>query len=178
MIVRLGKLGTFVKHEFLQVLPPTIFFLFAFNIVAFTTNMILEQNGIQGSAHAVATVLALIIGKVVLVFDKIPLLQWFNEKPLIYPILFKSTIYTVIVTVVRLLEHWVPALIQTGAIGSATQFVIEHVIWRYFAVGEIWIFVCFLVYITAAEVLSLFRFDARQLMKAFFHEHPSKMMPG
>ena len=178
MIAQFGKLGTFVKHEFLQVLPPTIFFLFAFNIVAFTTELMLEGNEIQISAHAVATVLALVIGKVVLVANKLPFLQQFNEKPLLYPILFKSTVYTVFVTIVRLLEHWVPALIKTGALGSATEFVIEHIIWRHFVVGEIWIFVCFLVYITAAEVLSLFRFDARQLMKAFFHEHPSKMMPG
>ena len=177
-MANIGKLGTFVKHEFLQVLPPTIFFLCAFNIVAFTTNMILKQNEIQGSAHAVATVLALVIGKVVLVANKLPLLQRFSHKPLFYPILFKSTVFTVLVTIVRLLEHWVPALIQTGSIGSATQFVIEHVIWRYFAVGEIWIFVCFLIYTTAAEVFSLFGFDARQLMKAFFHEHPSKMLPG
>ena len=178
MVPLLGKLAKFVKHEFLQVLPPTIFFLCAFNIVAFTTNLILEQNEIQGSAHAVATVLALIIGKVVLVVNKLPLLQRFNEKPLLYPILFKTTVFTAIVTVVRLLEYWVPALIKTGDPGSATEFVIEHVIWRYFSVGEIWIFVCFLVYMTAAEVFSLFGFNARQLMKAFFHEHPSNMMPG
>ncbi len=178
MIAQFGKLGSFVKHEFLQILPPTIFFLCAFNIVALTTDLILEQNQIQGSTHAVATVLALIIGKVVLVVNKLPLLQRFNGKPLIYPILFKSTIFTVFVTIVRLLEHWVPALIKTGGPGSATEFIIEHIVWRYFAVGEIWIFVCFIVYITAAEVLSLFGFDARQLMKAFFHEHPSKMMPG
>ncbi len=176
-MANIGKLGAFVKHEFLQVLPPTIFFLFAFNIVALTTDMILKQNEIQGSAHTVATVLALVIGKVVLVVDKMPLLQRFSKKPLFYPILFKSTVYTAIVTAVRLLEHWVPALLQTGTMGSATQFVMEHVIWRYFAVGEIWIFVCFLIYTTAAEVFSLFGFDARQLMKAFFHEHPSKMMP-
>lgn len=114
MIALLGNLGSFVKYEFLQVLPPTIFFLCAFNIVAFTTDLILEQNQIQGSTHAVATVLALIIGKVVLVVNKLPLLHRFNGKPLFYPILFKSTIFTVFVTIVRLLEHWVPALIKTG----------------------------------------------------------------
>ncbi len=92
MVALLGKLGTFVKHEFLQVLLP-IFFLFAFNIVALKTEMILEENKIQVSAHMVATLLALVIGKVVLVVNKIPLLQRFNEKPLLYPILFKSTIY-------------------------------------------------------------------------------------
>jgi len=48
MIALLGNLGSFVKYEFLQVLPPTIFFLCAFNIVAFTTELILEQNQIQG----------------------------------------------------------------------------------------------------------------------------------
>jgi hypothetical protein len=177
MIARFSKLVSIMKREFLQVLPPTIFFFCAFNIVAFTTGLILEENQIQVPAHAVATVLALVVGKVVLVVGKMPLLKWFDEKPLLYPILFKTTVYTIFVTVVRLLEHWVPALIKTGVPGSATQFVIEHVIWRYFAVGEIWIFVCFLVYTTAAEVIYLFGFDGRQLMKVFFHEHPSRIIP-
>ncbi len=92
MVALLGKLGTLVKHEFLQVLPP-IFFLLAFNIVALKTEMILEENKIQVSAHMVATLLPLVIGKVVLVVNKLPLLQRFNEKPLLYPFLFKSTIY-------------------------------------------------------------------------------------
>ncbi len=46
MVFLLGKLGTFVKHEFLQVLPP-IFFPFAVNIVALKTEIILEVNKIR-----------------------------------------------------------------------------------------------------------------------------------
>ena len=49
------KLFALVKHEVLQVLPPTIYFLCMFNIVALTTSMVLEQFEIHVSAHAVAT---------------------------------------------------------------------------------------------------------------------------
>ncbi len=45
-------------------LPPTIYFLCTFKVVALTTSMVLEQFEIHVSTHAVATMLALLVGKV------------------------------------------------------------------------------------------------------------------
>ena len=80
-MVFLKRAWTFFKHEFLQVLPPTIFFLISFNIVVFTTTIVLEEFSVQVSGHAAATVLALVIGKVVLVIDKLPFVRRFDRKP-------------------------------------------------------------------------------------------------
>lgn len=59
-----GKAFSLAKHEFLQVLPPTIYFLVTFNIVALTTAMVLKEFEIATTAHAVASMLALVVGKV------------------------------------------------------------------------------------------------------------------
>ena len=169
------KLFEFVKHEFLQVLPPTIYFLCAFNIVALTTSMVLEQFEIHVSAHAVATTLALLVGKVVLVVNKMPLLRKFDGKPLIYPIVFKAAVYSVFVLLLRLLEHWIPGLFETGSIAGATGHMMDGVAWRLFWMGQIWIFVLFVVYTTAAEFIALFGLTSGQLFRAFFHQRPSNM---
>ena len=169
------KLFEFVKHEFLQVLPPTIYFLCAFNIVALTTSMVLKQFEIHVSAHAVATVLALLVGKVVLVVNKMPLLRKLDGQPLLYPILFKAAVYSVFVLLLRLLEHWIPGLIATGSIAGATGHLIDGVAWRLFWMGQIWIFVLFIVYTTAAEFIALFGLTSGQLFRAFCRQHPSNM---
>ena len=169
------KLFKLVKHEFLQVLPPTIYFLCTFHIVALTTSMVLEQFEIHISTHAVATVLALLVGKVVLVVNKMPLLRKLDGKPLIYPIVFKAAVYSVFVLLLRLLEHWIPGLFETGSIAGATGHLMDGVAWHLFWTGQIWIFVLFVVYTTAAEIIALFGLTSSQLFQVFFHQHPSNM---
>jgi hypothetical protein len=170
-----SKIFEFVKHEFLQVLPPTIYFLCTFHIVALTTSMVLEQFEIHVSTHAVATVLALLVGKVVLVVNKMPLLRKLDGQPLVYPIVFKAVIYSVFVLLLRLLEHWIPGLLETGSIARATSHLMEGVAWRLFWMGQIWIFVLFVFYTTAVEFIALFGLTTGQLSKAFFRQHPSSL---
>ena len=174
-MTRMKSLFAFFKHEFLSVLPPTIYFLCTFNVVVLTTSMVLRDFEITFSAYAFATTLALVIGKVVLVVNKLSVLRKFDGKPLIYPILFKSVVYTLFVFAVRLLEHWIPGLIESGNIAGANAFIVEHVNWRLFSVAQIWVFVLFVVYTTAVEFISIFGLTSRQLLTAFFHEHPTSI---
>jgi hypothetical protein len=82
-----------IKQEFLKVLPPTIFFFFAFNIVAITTVLMLKGQGIEITSILGATILALVVGKVVLIADHMPFINKFPDKPLIYNIVWKTFIY-------------------------------------------------------------------------------------
>ena len=66
-----------IKHEFLQVLPPTVFFLFAFNIVAITTILLLKERGVDVPPLLMATLLALVVGKVILIADHLPFINKF-----------------------------------------------------------------------------------------------------
>ena len=65
------SLMTKLKHEFLEALPPTIFFFFAFNTIALTKALMLKAHGIQPVEFAAATLGALIVGKVVLLAENI-----------------------------------------------------------------------------------------------------------
>ena len=40
------RAGVFVLHEFLELLPPTIFFLIGFNLIVLTTNLILADYSV------------------------------------------------------------------------------------------------------------------------------------
>jgi len=89
-----------VKH----VLPPTIFFFFGFNLILFTRWATLQEQGIPFTNFFGATLLALLVGKAVLVVDNLRLMHRFDGAPLMQPILFKSTIYWLCVFVLRLAE--------------------------------------------------------------------------
>ena len=55
------RTGAFLLHEFLEILPPTIFFLIGFNLIVLTTNLILADYAAQFASFMVATVSALVV---------------------------------------------------------------------------------------------------------------------
>ncbi|MGE0418045.1 MAG: hypothetical protein AB7O80_14675 [Acetobacteraceae bacterium] len=155
---RLARIRAVVAHEIREVIPPTLFFFVGFNVVLLTKRLLLEQYLIAYAGFLVATTSALVVGKVVLVADKLPLLRRFDHAPLAWPILFKSVCYTVLVLVARLLEALVHFLVDGGHLGGGrfVNDILGHFSWPHFLAVQIWIFVLFVAYVTASELNALF----------------------
>jgi hypothetical protein len=172
---RWAKVGSAVWHEFCHVLPPTIFFFIGFNLILFTKRLILADYLIQFSGFFVATASALVVGKVVLVADKLPFLRRFDYAPLAQPILFKTVSYTLLVLVARLLERFVRYLIEGGTVGGGA--FLNHVLgtfsWHQFVATQMWIFVLFLIYVTAHEIGDLI--GDGELFKIFFTRRSTEL---
>ncbi len=154
---RWARIGATLAHELREVLPPTIFFFVGFNLILFTKRLMLADYLIQVSGFLVATTGALIVGKVVLVADKMPFLRRYDNAPLIRPILFKTIVYTLLVFVARLLEAFIHYLVDGGAVGSGgfIDDMLGSFSWHRFTATQLWIFVLFLVYVTAVELDTL-----------------------
>ena len=143
--------------EFWHVLPPTIFFFIGFHLIALTKQLILAQYSIKFTGFMIATVAALVVGKAVLVADKMPFLRRFDRAPLIQPILFKTVVYCLFVFAARLLEHFVKfCLIEGNSPGAFLEELHSTFSWHQFVAVQLWIFVLFLVYVTASELNTLF----------------------
>ena len=171
----LPRTGHFLLHEFRQILPPTIFFFIGFNLILFTKRLILEDYLIQFTGFFLATVSALVIGKVVLVAEMMPLLRRFDGEPLAKPVLFKTVVYTLLVLVARLLEAFVHYVAGGGAVGRG-GFIEEQLgsfSWHRFIATQMWIFVLFLVYVTANEINQLL--GDGELFKIFFTRRSSQL---
>lgn len=141
-------------HEVRAVIPPTAFFFVGFNLILFTKRLFLADYLIQYAGFLVATTGALIVGKVVLVADAMPFLRRFDHRPLIYPIIFKTMAYTLLVFAARLVEALVHYLVQGGVIGHG-RFVADLIgrfSWANFTAIQLWIFVLFLIYVAVNEV--------------------------
>ena len=99
------RIVIWILHEWLEILPPTIFFFIGFNFIVLTTNLLVAQYLVAVSNFMLATLAALVVGKAVLVANKMSLLRRYDRAPLIQPILYKTTFYWVVVFFARLLEH-------------------------------------------------------------------------
>jgi hypothetical protein len=157
-----------VKHA----LPPTIFFLFGFNLILFTVWTTLDVYGIPLTNFLAATFTALLVGKVVLVVDNLRFMRRFDGAPLIQPILFKSSIYWLCVFVFRLVEGLFHFVSEGGAVGDFPSYLITHFSWSRFLVIQIWLMVLFLVYVTAHELNALF--GDGELPRLFLRWHSSE----
>lgn len=140
-----------IKHELLEIIPPTIFFFVAFNVITFTKGLMLEHYGIKFSGFVAATVGALIVAKVVLIADKIPFINKYPDKPLIYNVVWKTGIYVGVALVVRFLEYLIPLWWQHRNLSLAAEHLWGEIIWAHFWVIHIWLVCLFFVYVSFRE---------------------------
>ena len=98
-----ARAGRTVLGVFRQMWPPTLYFFIAFNLIVFTTNLLVHDYWFGLSGFLIATTTALVVGKSILVANEIRLIDRFRGAPLIQPILYRTIFYTLIVLVVRIL---------------------------------------------------------------------------
>ena len=163
----------FIIKEFKEVIPPTVFFAVGFNIIALTTQLVLDDYFVRFAKLIVVTTAALVVGKAVLVANALPFLGRFDRAPLIQPILFKTAIYFVVVLVVQILERIVEYLLGGGTMAGISEYVSENFSWHRFAAIQIWIFCLFLIYTTAMELNRLF--GDGELFKVIFTRRSSEL---
>ena len=167
------RIGGRLVHEAREALPPTIFFFVGFNFVVFTTNLLLADYAVAVSNFMLATVAALVVGKAVLVANAMPYLRRYDRAPLIQPILYKTAFYWVVVFFARLLERFVHFSIEGNSPADFIPYLRTIFSWHRFSAISLWIFVLFLIYVTASEVSRLF--GPGELRRLFFTSRPSDL---
>jgi hypothetical protein len=168
-----SPIPAFIIKEISEALPAMVFFAIGFNLIVLTTQLILDDYGAQFAGFMVATAAALLVGKAVLVANALPYFRRFDNAPLIQPIVFQAAVYWVVVFLARFLEKLVEYFIDGGRIGGIPEYVTTHFTWHRFAAIQIWIFVLFLIYATAARLNALFGHG--EIFKIFFTRRSSQL---
>jgi hypothetical protein len=168
-----GRIGLRLLHEAREALPPTLFFFFGFNFVVLTSNLLVAQYLVAVSNFMLTTMAALVVGKAVLVANKMSLLRRYDRAPLIRPILFKTAFYWVAVFFARLLERFVHFAFEGNPPGDFIAYLVTTFSWHRFTAISLWILVLFLIYVTATEFSSLF--GPGELRRLFLTTRPSEL---
>jgi hypothetical protein len=168
-----SRVLTFIVSQLAEVIPPTLFFIVGFNLIALTTQLILADYLIHFANFMLVTLSALIVGKAVLVANKLPFFRRFDTAPIVQPVLFKTLIYCIAVFAIRLLERVVKYCITGGTFSGIPQYFATHFSWNRFIAIQIWVFVLFLIYTIGSELNSLF--GNGELIKILFTRRSSEL---
>ncbi|MBS1187738.1 MAG: uncharacterized protein H6R04_1756 [Burkholderiaceae bacterium] len=160
------KLLQTIKRNYLELLPPAIFFLIAFSLILVTKRLVLSQYGISWAGFGSAVVGAFMVAKVVVVVDKLPFTHKFSDRKLIYIAFWKSLIYLLAALLVQYLERIIPLLRKLGSFAAANQSFLAETIWPHFWLIQIWLVVLLLVFSAQRELIRAIGRD--KVMQMFF----------
>ena len=165
------KLSITLKKEFFELLPPTIFFFVALHIVAFIRVLMLKGTGISPLSSMSIAVAALILGKAVLLADMLPLINRFPERPLIYNVGWKTTIYLLMSALIHYLERLFDFSRQAGGIVAGNEKLLAEIIWPHFWAVQIILLVLIVMYCTMHELVRVI--GREKAMRIFFGPMPA-----
>jgi len=147
----MSKVFAKIKEEIKELLPPTIFFFLALHLIAIIRFLLLEGTGITLGTSASVTVAALILGKAVLIADLLPFINRYPQKPLVYNIAWKTSIYVLVALLVHYLERLVEVWREAGGLVAANQKLLVEIVWPHFWAIQIVLALLILMYCTMRE---------------------------
>jgi hypothetical protein len=147
----MGQLLERIKKESAALVPPVLFFFVALHLVAFVRVLMLKGSGITLETSTSVTIASLVLGKAVLIADLLPFINRFPEKPLVYNVAWKTTIYFLIAMLFhyleRLIDHWQGG----GGFAGANDHLLAEIVWPHFWAIQIFLLVMILNYCIARE---------------------------
>jgi len=149
----MSRATKWLKKEFFHILPAVLYFFIAFNIFYMTFGWIFRALGLPFISYIRTVIGALIIGKVMLVADKLPFLNIFSRRPLIYSTAWKTSIYFLFTFLFRMLEHLVPFVVKYKDLDVAWRHLIDEIWWPRFWTVQIWLAVLLLLFVVSQEVI-------------------------
>ena len=159
-----------LKEEFFKLLPPTIYFFVALHIVAFVRVLMLKGTGISPLSTISIAVAALILGKAVLIADMLPTINRFPNKPLIYNVAWKTSIYLLVATLIHYLERLVDFWRQTGSFVAGNEKLLAEIVWPHFWAIQIILFVLIVMYCMMHELVRVI--GKEKVLRIFFGPMP------
>lgn len=168
----MGRLTEKIKEEFLEVLPPTIYFFVILHIIAYIRVLMNKDTGLPLPVVGSITVAALVMGKSVAVADLMPFINRFPEKPLIWNVCWKTTIYFFVALVVHYLERLYEFWKEAPSLPAANQKLFAEIIWPHFWAIQILLALLIVMYCTMRELVRVI--GANKMKAIFFGPLPSK----
>jgi hypothetical protein len=120
------SLGRRVKAEMEEVALTTLYFALWLGVLMLLKRLILDEYHIEFRGLSMALLGALIIAKVVLVLEHVPLGPWVRRQAALLDLVLRTLLYTLGVAGVLLLEKAFEARQEAGGFGPALAGVLEH----------------------------------------------------
>lgn len=115
-----------VKKEIESVALTTLYFVVWLGMLVIIKRLVLDEYQIESRGLSMALVGALVIAKVVLLLEHVPLGQWVRSRAALLDVVLRALLYTLGVAVVLLLEKAFEARHENGGFGASLARVFQH----------------------------------------------------
>ncbi len=159
------RLLSWLKKEFIRMLPVALFFLVAFLLVD-ATDRAINHHEYTYYSFFYCVIASLIMGKVVLIADQFAVIELYSTKPLVYATLWKSFFYVFCSILLRLVEHAIPALWHGESWAMIGASIQEHIERPLFWVAQGWLAYLFIIYVGGRELITAI--GPKKVWKLFF----------
>jgi hypothetical protein len=146
------KFGHRLKHLVVELIPPATFFFISFQLLALSGALMSKRYGIETATFLTATIAALVVAKVVLLTNLLPIVNRFPRKPILYNIVWKTTLYFAAACVFRYAEKLFHAYRDQHSLAAANHQLLGEVVWPQFWLIQLWLTVLLLIYVTLSEI--------------------------
>jgi hypothetical protein len=155
-----------LKQEAEKFLATALFFSTGFCLILLAERLVTRGSGIEVASFFQALYGGLIVAAVLRVVDALPVVHAFPDKPLIYNIVWKSSLYIAASLIYGYVKPLVKYLFQgMGLPAAASGAFEEFMLTRHWAI-EIWLAMLLVVYVTIQELARVVGPD--QLKDMFF----------
>ncbi len=155
-----------LKEEIIKIIPAVIYFAIAFNLIFFTTGLTLRPDDVRYLNYFSVTLMALIMGKVLIIVNAFPWFNAFPSKPMIYNIVWKFIIYSLAVFIVELADTFVRLFLKYDSwevvCYSLKTELQSPLIWS----GVLWLLVVFFIFTIFSEFVRVL--GKKQIKKMLF----------
>jgi hypothetical protein len=115
-----------LKHELKAVILVTLFFAAWLGVFMGLKVLILEDYQIRFGGFSAVLIGALVLAKVVLILEHVPLGGWVRSKPALVDVILRTLLYAFGTLVVMLLEKAFESRHEAGGFGTALMNVFQH----------------------------------------------------
>ncbi len=162
-----------LKHELLTVALTTAYFAIWFGVLLVLKALLLAEYNIKFHRFTLAIVGALIVAKVVLVLDHVPLDRLLGRMPGWLDVIVRTVLYTLGVFAVLLLEKAFEGRHEYGGFGRALGQVFSHA-----DIHHVWVTViCLSGALMGFNIFALFRrhLGSRELIRMVVAPAPQQL---
>lgn len=130
--------------EFISLAIVNLYLVLSFSLLITLNSLALLKHGIDAFNYGVAIIGAFIIGKVIVLSEKLPLVERYGDKPLIISVSYKSIVFTIIVLLFNFVKYFIIGLFKQQSIAEILIELKNY----FFSIDLIYkIFCVFLVFI-------------------------------
>ena len=148
----MGKITSIIKKEIKDLIPAWFFFFFSALIILLYRSLLLAQYGISIKKFYMAAIFAAVVAKVFLIVDAFKAVNRYEGKPLIYPILWKTSLYLIGAVVVQYIEMTIEEW-KHAPFADAQSLVLARMQTPKFWALQLWLVTLFTIYISAREFI-------------------------